>query len=501
MADAKVSAASKGLGVDAMMAQATANTSETKKSFGVSEQFQKYMHQSFSSKKTDVASNLAANKNDNKIKISNQKKLVIKEAKVCSLDDKLNRASTKDILNQVSDIIRDIVEEQFEIADDEMEEALSNLGFGVLNLLDVKNLADFVSEISNSGDITNLLLGEDFRNLLLTMQDISKQIQDIMGITSDEVGLIPEKIVSEYTLANYVDNNTDVNHEDNQKILKQGEDVGGKAVSTLSSEINTSENGDNKSKVVDDKNLNIEVVKEESKAESDENKDNSNLEKNLNKDSTIEAGQVKDNTEKENKNSFEKTKNNILNKSNEDGTLSAHINTNKVDVSTPQVNVTQYMQGDRTLVLIERIANNLKIVMQEHATTMEMQLEPENLGKLFLQVTAKNGEIHAQISAQNEAIKSIISNQLVALEENLKNAGLKVEAIDVTVASHNFEQNLEQNSKRDEENANILQGNLKTIRRNINLDSLEDLTGLMSEEEMLVAQIMKDNGNSVDMTA
>ena len=78
---------------------------------------------------------------------------------------------------------------------------------------------------------------------------------------------------------------------------------------------------------------------------------------------------------------------------------------------------------------------------------------------------------------------------------------MKVEAIDVTVASHNFEQNLEQNSKRDEENANILQGNLKTIRRNINLDSLEDLTGLMSEEEMLVAQIMKDNGNSVDMTA
>ena len=42
----------------------------------------------------------------------------------------------------------------------------------------------------------------------------------------------------------------------------------------------------------------------------------------------------------------------------------------------------------------------------------------------------------------------------------------KVEAIDVTVASHNFEQNLEQNNKRDEENANILQGNLKTIRRN-----------------------------------
>ena len=38
-------------------------------------------------------------------------------------------------------------------------------------------------------------------------------------------------------------------------------------------------------------------------------------------------------------------------------------------------------------------------------------------------------------------------------------------------------------------------------RRNLKLDSLEELTGMMTEEEALVAQIMKDNGNSVDFTA
>ena len=30
---------------------------------------------------------------------------------------------------------------------------------------------------------------------------------------------------------------------------------------------------------------------------------------------------------------------------------------------------------------------------------------------------------------------------------------------------------------------------------------LDELSGLMSEEEMLVAKIMRDNGNSVDFTA
>jgi flagellar hook-length control protein FliK len=33
------------------------------------------------------------------------------------------------------------------------------------------------------------------------------------------------------------------------------------------------------------------------------------------------------------------------------------------------------------------------------------------------------------------------------------------------------------------------------------MDSLDELSGLMTEEEILAAQIMKDNGNSVDLTA
>ena len=38
-------------------------------------------------------------------------------------------------------------------------------------------------------------------------------------------------------------------------------------------------------------------------------------------------------------------------------------------------------------------------------------------------------------------------------------------------------------------------------RRNLKLDSLDELAGVMTEEEALVAQIMRDNGNSVDFTA
>ena len=33
------------------------------------------------------------------------------------------------------------------------------------------------------------------------------------------------------------------------------------------------------------------------------------------------------------------------------------------------------------------------------------------------------------------------------------------------------------------------------------MNQLDEMSGLMSEEEMLVAKIMRDNGNSVDFTA
>ena len=70
----------------------------------------------------------------------------------------------------------------------------------------------------------------------------------------------------------------------------------------------------------------------------------------------------------------------------------------------------------------------------------------------------------------------------------------------MTVASHEFERNLEQGQSREFEEGQRQQEQQSQIR-NINLSSLDELSSLMTEEEALVAQIMKDNGNSVDLTA
>ena len=97
-------------------------------------------------------------------------------------------------------------------------------------------------------------------------------------------------------------------------------------------------------------------------------------------------------------------------------------------------------------------------------------------------------------------VKEALEAQIATLRENLNQAGVKVDAIEVTIASHEFERNLEQNQQNPEENKEV-QENVANKRRNISLDSLDELSGVMSEEETLVAQMMKDNGNSVDFTA
>ena len=77
---------------------------------------------------------------------------------------------------------------------------------------------------------------------------------------------------------------------------------------------------------------------------------------------------------------------------------------------------------------------------------------------------------------------------------------MKVEAIEVTVASHGFERNLEENQKnaaRQQQEEEMR----KSGRRNLNLNNLDELEGLMSEEESLVAKIMAEQGNSLNITA
>jgi flagellar hook-length control protein FliK len=165
----------------------------------------------------------------------------------------------------------------------------------------------------------------------------------------------------------------------------------------------------------------------------------------------------------------------------------------------PETDELPYLSMD-TMDLIEQIAENARVSVSEGTTSMEMQLNPENLGKVYLQVSSKEGVVNANITASNEEVRAALEAQVADLRQSLNQAGVKVDAIEVTVASHEFERNLEQNQNGGRQQGERQQEQASQ-RRNINLSSMDELTGVMTEEEALVAQIMRDNGNSVDLTA
>lgn len=148
--------------------------------------------------------------------------------------------------------------------------------------------------------------------------------------------------------------------------------------------------------------------------------------------------------------------------------------------------------------ILNQIGEAVRVTGGEDFTSMEMQLHPESLGTLHLQVRAKEGVITAQFTTESEAVKQVLEAQVIQLREKLENQGVKVEAVEVLVASHEFERNLEKGSSQ-EKNAYEAK---KVTRRKINLNVPEGEETELTEEEQDAVEIQKDmmerNGNTLD---
>jgi len=150
--------------------------------------------------------------------------------------------------------------------------------------------------------------------------------------------------------------------------------------------------------------------------------------------------------------------------------------------------------------IISQITRSASVTITEEVTTMELQLSPASLGSITLNVSAKAGVISAQIAAENEAVKQALESQVQVLKDELNAQGIKIESIEVTVSAHEFEKNLEQNAHSDEQRQDAQESTANT-RRSLRMDGLDELQGVMTEEEALIAKIMAENGNTMDLTA
>ncbi len=148
--------------------------------------------------------------------------------------------------------------------------------------------------------------------------------------------------------------------------------------------------------------------------------------------------------------------------------------------------------------IVRQIVQQVKVQVKPDTVSMELQLNPENLGKVNLHVSSKEGAVTAQLFVQNETVKQAIEGQIMVLREAMQQQGIKVEAVEVTVETGDSSRNLEQHEEDSKENAR--EQARKVSRKNINLlNGLEEVD--LEEEEILRTHIMRQSGNSLDMNA
>ena len=149
---------------------------------------------------------------------------------------------------------------------------------------------------------------------------------------------------------------------------------------------------------------------------------------------------------------------------------------------------------------MRQIMDYMKVSVKPDSSDLEMQLHPQSLGTLHIQMAAKNGVVTANFITENETVKAALESQMVPLKENFTEQGIKVEAIEVTVQTHQFEQNLEQG--RDDNGSREAEAGVgKRRTRRINLDTAFAEDEPQTEEDRIAADMMSANGNTVDFTA
>ena len=154
--------------------------------------------------------------------------------------------------------------------------------------------------------------------------------------------------------------------------------------------------------------------------------------------------------------------------------------------------------SENTQDIMNQIMDYMKIHVKSEESSLEMQLHPASLGTLQVNVSSKGGVLTANFVTQNETVKTVLESQMIQLKESFAEQGVKVEAIEVTVQTHQFESNLEQGRGRQQNETDK-----KDKPRRINLNASFDMDNIeeMTQEEQLAAEIMTANGSTVDYTA
>lgn len=340
-------------------------------------------------------------------------------------------------VNDAVQNVKDTIKEELDVSDEDIAKAMEVLGITDNDLLSVVKVTELVSALTGADSIT-LITDDDMSGKLTSVLDAvntaQEDIADMLNTDVDDAVLVvrTDAVVKKDTDATVV-KNTDSSITDNQSVSETESlsDVLAAKVTAQGSSKHEESTGKHTGEHTGEQNHN-----------------------------TQSYGGVADSIIQSMKDSF-------------------------ADIVTEDTS--RVSEAD----IVNQVIDQIKLSSGRELTSIEVMLNPERLGSVHVTVTAKNGILSAQIAAQNEQVKTALENQVTALKENFQNQGIKVEAVEITVMTHQFEagQNFGQNESERKQSE-------QKINKKLNLSDYMD-----DEDETVSAQDIRrkdsiQNGNS-----
>ena len=396
-------------------------------------------------------------------------------------------------LESFEESVRDVIKDELQVTDEQITEAMETLGLTVADLMNPQQLAALAAELTGTEDMSALLCNEAFMNVMQSVGTLTEDLLQQLGVTAEELTQLLEDAGQTDMDADLMQTvqTADAGETDVKDAQKVYADTADGIRDTAEQPQMAAQAAETETRTEEAKDITPEETDAQAKTA------NAGAEEETAADAA--AGSDKEQAQTgSNSNSGQ-----------QNSASQAHAG---VDVHTgPTLTETVAMQGTNSAGEYAAQVDIADVVRQivtytrvnytaNQETTMEMQLNPEHLGKIYLEITSKDGTVSAHLTAQNEVVKEALESQIADLKQNMNQAGVKVDAVEVTVGGHEFEKNLEQNAKQEEQQAEERE-KAANATRHINLNELDGLSGLMTEEETLVAKMMAEQGNSVDFTA
>ena len=428
-----------------------------------------------------------------------------------SLKDALEDSDLPDEVKDILNDIKNVFEDALNVTDEDIVNTMSELGLSMSDLLNPNKLANLILTLTGNADsdISAVLTDSSFNDIFSKLNEMGDEIlslpDEINLFFTNEEGedLTPDMLLNDETDPSLKTINELLNgKKESDGLQKIAVDIAG-INEAIHEDMAASKNQALPADAIENTENPDAVEKVPLVSENADGENNSAM-----TDDTLENGTSQKNSQNFGKdNIFE---NNII-KPEVVNTSTAVSDNSFAQVENVAANTLKYQSID-ALDLINQISSHARTTITDTVRSMEMELNPESLGRMLMKVSEQEGTVSAHITVQNEDVKEALSNQMALLKTNLEATGMKVDEVTVTADPHEFERNLEEGQETPDfsngpENGtgNGNEAYEESKNNGIGSINLSTMTSAdaekLSEDERLQANIMNDNGNTMNIKA